>query len=385
MLDSNWSATGNIQATAGTLQLNGDGATLGVYSIRAASGAAVQYANATVNGGFLRGPGTHTTLPGTSNYFNGATTYASTIFLQNGTDTFTNFTNGGQVTNNAPLVWDGGENNIGGGLIVNSTLSADDFVNSGVVTINGGGAINNHLSDMTSGGGGRITINSGGTLNVNSQGEGTALDLQDSLLVNNGTVTGTTNVYYGATISGSGTFGTVNVLQGGDWSMSPNSIAQPASVLVNGGTINGGGATATPIAVEGLTVSATAASAILNLSGDLAGSGSVTASGPGTIVLSGTNSFTGGLQVDSGAAVLDGASSLSPGSSLTIGTATGAGAFLLRPPPLQMRRQQPNSLRCPSQERWLSRQSLVFWVRAFCGAVFSAGNCDSRHAKTAIS
>jgi len=42
-------------------------------------------------------------------------------------------------------------------------------------------------------------LNSGGTLNADSHNEGVVLDLQDSLLVNNGTVTGTTNVYYGAT------------------------------------------------------------------------------------------------------------------------------------------------------------------------------------------
>ena len=59
-------------------------------------------------------------------------------------------------------------------------------------------------------------MNSGGTLNADSQNEGVALDLQDSLLVNNGTVTGTTNVEYGAIRSeGSGTFGPINLFSGG--------------------------------------------------------------------------------------------------------------------------------------------------------------------------
>ena len=199
----------------GTLLFNGATVNLNSRLVRAATGGSVQYQNATINGGFLRGPGTHTTLPGTCNYFSGATAYASTNFLQNGTDTFTDFANGGQVTNNSPLTWDGGGNAIGGSLVVNNAVSADDLTNAGAITINNGGILNNHLSDLTSGGGGRITVNSGGTLNADSQGEGVALDLQDSLLVNNGTVAGTTNIYYGATVKGSGTFGPINLFDGG--------------------------------------------------------------------------------------------------------------------------------------------------------------------------
>ena len=125
----------------GTLLLSGANATLGSGSIRAMAGGTVQYANATINGGFLRGPGTHVTLPGTSNYFSGATTYVTTIFLQNGSDTFSNFSNGGQVTNNGPLIWDGGENNLGGNLTVNSSVSTNDFTNAGAITINSGGVL----------------------------------------------------------------------------------------------------------------------------------------------------------------------------------------------------------------------------------------------------
>ena len=81
-------------------------------------------------------------------------------------------------------------------MTVGGTADVSSWSNAGVITIDNGGVLNNHLSDLTSYGGGRITVNSGGTLNADSQGEGVALDLQDSLLSNNGAVTGTTNVNY---------------------------------------------------------------------------------------------------------------------------------------------------------------------------------------------
>src|SRR5208282_3633300 len=228
----------------GTLQFSGASVSLGSASVRAASGGNVQYQNATITGGFLRGPGTHTTLPGSSNSFTAVTTYASTNFLQNGSDIFTGFTNGGQVTNNAPLTWDGGENNIGGSLTVNNIVSTDDFVNAGTITITSGGVFNNHLSDMTSGGGGQITVNYGGTLNADSRAEGVALDLQDSLLVNNGIVTGTTNVNYGATVQGSGQFGPINVFDGGTLDISPSASPIATSLAVSSGSIAGAGRSA---------------------------------------------------------------------------------------------------------------------------------------------
>ena len=63
--------------------------------------------------------------------------------------------------------------------------------------------------------GSRTTINPGGQLNANSDGSGSAVDLNGALLVNNGTVAGTTNVYYGSLAQGSGTYGPVNVYNGG--------------------------------------------------------------------------------------------------------------------------------------------------------------------------
>ncbi len=110
----------------------------------------MEYNAATINGGYLRGPGTHVALPGTTNNFNGVTTYNSTVFQQNGTDNFTNFTNGGQVVNNAVLNWNGGTNNGTGSLVVNNTVNVQDWGNQGVVTVNSGGTLNNAVSDLVS-------------------------------------------------------------------------------------------------------------------------------------------------------------------------------------------------------------------------------------------
>lgn len=322
VLTGNESFTGTFQASDGTVQFDGASAVLGPGSIRASSGAVVQYTNAFIQGGFLRGPGMQTTLLGTSNYFSGTTTYASTLFLQNGTDTFTNFTNGGQVTNNAPLVWDGGVNNAGANLTVDSNISTDDFTNAGVITINAGGAINNHLSDVTSYGGGRITVNSGGTLNADSQGEGVALDLQDSLLVNNGTVAGTTNVYYGATAQGSGTFGLIDVYEGGTLLISPSFSPVAPAAVVSGGGIAGAGTSALPITTDGAYLVAANATDQLTLSGDISGSGSITKLGAGTLVLSGTDKYQGATFVDAGTLVATNNEALPDGSSLIVGNAS---------------------------------------------------------------
>ena len=65
---------------------------------------------------------------------------------------------------------------------------------------------------MVLGGGSRTTINSGGAINLTG---GTMIELNGGLLVNNGTISGTTDVNYGSLAKGSGVYGVVNVNQGG--------------------------------------------------------------------------------------------------------------------------------------------------------------------------
>ncbi|MGO9110647.1 MAG: autotransporter-associated beta strand repeat-containing protein [Thermoguttaceae bacterium] len=306
----------------GTLEFNAAAVNLGTGCVRANAGGSVQYLNAAINGGYLRGPGTHVILPGTASTFSGVTTYASTNLQQNGPANFTDFTNGGQVANNAPLAWDGGTNILGGNLAVNNTLSTDDFTNAGVITINNGGVLNNYLSDLTSGGGGRITVNSGGTLNADSRGEGVALDLQQSLLLNNGTVTGTTNIYYGATVQGTGTFGPINVLDGGMLALATIAAMQSTSVVVDQGEILGSGTLGAALTIDSAQVSVVNATDVMTLSGILTGTGALTKTGSGTLILSGSaNTYDGAIAVLEGALIFSSPTSIADGASLTVGNA----------------------------------------------------------------
>ena len=235
ILTGNWSATGYTAESGGILKFDALGLTLGAGSIRANAGGAIEYGNVTVNGGFLRGPGIHTVLSGATVNLNGVTSFNSTTLVQNGLANLTNVSNGGQITNGAVLNWDGGANSSSGRLTVNHTANLRDWTNDGVVTINSGGIVNDTGSDLVSGGGSRFTVLVGGQVNVQT---GYALSLQGSLLVNNGTINGTTTINYGATAKGAGVFGPVAVLDGGRFSPGNS----PGTATINGAyTLGAGG------------------------------------------------------------------------------------------------------------------------------------------------
>ncbi len=237
VLQGNSQSSSFTADSGGTLQMAGNTLSLSYESLTAQSGGAVEYNAATINGGYLHGPGVHVTLPGGTSNFNGVTTYTSALFQQNGPANFANFTNGGQLANNTTLNWNGGGNSSSGTLNVNAACNVQDFTNNGVVTVNSGGTLNNAVSDITLGAASRTTINPGGQLNANSDGSGSAVDLNGALLVNNGTVVGTTNVYYGALAQGSGTYGSVNVYNGGQFKPGNS----PGQVTTGPTTWNSGG------------------------------------------------------------------------------------------------------------------------------------------------
>ena len=311
-------------ANGGTLKFAGASVNLGFGYVQAAAGGNVQYQNTTFNGGFIRGPGTHTLLAGSISYFNGTTINNGAVVQQNGTANFTDATNAGQINNNANsnLIWQGGSNASSGKVIVNNsaTVNVSEWYNDGIVTVNNGGLLNNSVSDLVSGGGGQIYVNSGGTLNADSNAEGVALDLQDSLLVNNGTIAGTTNVYYGATAQGSGTFGLINVYEGGTLLISPSYGPVAPAAVVSGGSIAGAGTSALPITTDGAYLAATNATDRLAFSGDFSGSGSITKLGAGAVVLSGTNTYQGGTIVLDGTLIASNNEALGNGSNLSVGT-----------------------------------------------------------------
>lgn len=198
----------NSTATARTFTVPGG-------TLEAATGATVTLAGATVHGGFLRGAGAFALTGGTA--LSGVTTLTSTTISQTGPASVANFTNGGSFTVGAgrTLAWNGGTNTSSGRIFVNGTANVSEFVSDGQVNIPTGGVLNNSGSPLVLGGGSRTLIGSaaapGGVMNLDAQ----TLELNGALLVNNGTVSGTTNVNFGSVVKGAGAFGVVNVNQGG--------------------------------------------------------------------------------------------------------------------------------------------------------------------------
>ncbi len=170
--------------------------------------------NGTVRNGSISGAGTVTL--GGNGVMSTISTATSATVNQTGPATVVNFTNGGQFNNNATqtLAWSNGTVTSPGRLTVSGTINSTDFTSDGVVTINSTGAISNSGSNLYLGGGSRTTINSGGHLTTAA---GTTIELDGGLLVNNGTITGTTDVNFGSLAKGTGTYGVVNVGQGGTY------------------------------------------------------------------------------------------------------------------------------------------------------------------------
>ena len=167
------------------------------------------------------------------------------------------------------MTWTGELNDGGATFTVNNTATVSEWNNAGVVVVSNGGVLNNHETNLTSYGGGQITVNSGGTLNADSQNEGVALVLQDSLLVNNGTVTGATIVNYGGTVQGSGTLASIIVLDGGMLAIAPNASPFAASLAVSSGSIAGAGQSGLSGTISDATVDVPNPTDVLHMSGNL--------------------------------------------------------------------------------------------------------------------
>jgi fibronectin-binding autotransporter adhesin len=197
--------------------------------------------NGTVRNGSISGTGTVTL--GANGVMSAISTSSSATVTQTGAATVVNFTNGGQFTNSASqaLTWSNGTVTSPGRLTVSGTVNSTDFTSDGVVTMNSTGTINNTLSNLYLGGGSRTTINAGGHLTTAS---GTTIELDGGLLVNNGTITGTTDVNYGSLAKGTGTYGVVNVSQGGTYAPgnSPG-IVTAAAVNFDSTPVSSGAAT----------------------------------------------------------------------------------------------------------------------------------------------
>ena len=84
-----------------------------------------------------------------------------------------------------------------------------------------------------------ITVMPGGQINPAADNGGETLDLHGALLVNDGAINGTTNVYFGSLAEGTGSYGPMHVFEGG--SFAPGN--SPGKVVVSGSLALDPGAT----------------------------------------------------------------------------------------------------------------------------------------------
>jgi MYXO-CTERM domain-containing protein len=228
--------TGPVSINGGKLLYSGNIVTSRNFSmhngrLQAAAGAYVFLNQSQLSGGFLMGPGTFEANSGT---LSGVTALAGSRLIPTGTTTLNGYINGGSVGQTNTLNWDGGINTSSGVIDINGTLNTTAFSNDGVITIHNGASLLNTGNSLVSGGGSRIDVRSGGTLHVT----GNLLELNGALLVNNGTINGPTNVNFGSLAKGAGTFGAVNVTDGGRFSPgnSPGAVTTGSSSWNSGGS-----------------------------------------------------------------------------------------------------------------------------------------------------
>jgi fibronectin-binding autotransporter adhesin len=253
LLSGHLSNTGGYKVTSGTVEFGGAVVQPGFGSLTAVAGTTMKYdAGARVFGGFLDGLGTHV-LNGAT--LTGVTTTTSATVNLAGPATVTNFTNNGSLTAPAGigviLTWNNGTNTSAGRMTVGGTALVTGFVSNGVLTVSPGGTVANSATSLVLGGGSRTFLGSaathGGTLNLGGQ----TLELNGALLVNNGTISnGTVNVNFGSLAKGSGTYGPINVTDGGQFSPgnSPGTVTTGNTTWGAGGSylweINDAGGTA---------------------------------------------------------------------------------------------------------------------------------------------
>ena len=175
----------------------------------------------------------NTLISGSAMRLSGSLTGAGFTQDAVGTLYLSSITNSAALSTFSSMSWNGGRNAGAGRMTVAGTLNTSSFENNGQVIVVFNGTVRNNSTPLVSTGGSRITINAGGTLDVT----GNSLDLNGALLVNNGTITGTTNVNFGSLAKGSGNYGAVNVTDGGKFSPGNS----PGTVITGSSTWNAGG------------------------------------------------------------------------------------------------------------------------------------------------
>ncbi len=215
-LDIDNSTASDYAVSSGAVLRLGEGQ-LGAAVVRASAGGTVSYTAATLSGGRLLGSGTHDIS--TVQRLVGTDLAAGARLVPASGARFVGVDSGGTVVIQAgsSLSWAGGS--AAGGLSVAGQLELVGFRSTGVLELLPAGALFNRDSDLMLGGGSRTTIGSasapGGTLRLL---DGTRVQLDGALLVNNGTLDGPLFVNFGSLAKGAGSFGSVTVTDGGRFS-----------------------------------------------------------------------------------------------------------------------------------------------------------------------
>ncbi len=258
-------------AAAGTLQYTGTTMSARTFNLNFGtlqvgnSAATLTLNGATVNGGFVAGPGTFAVTGGTA--LNGATSFGSTIINVTGAGSFTNFTNGGPLTVAAGAAslptLTRFTNQVSGAMTVGagSQVNVADFESYGTLMLapNTTAAptvlTNVGTSSLAFGGGSQTFIGTPATADPTGQNIVDYVDLHGQnaivaggLLVNNGGVfdtvgagTGTIIAEFGALVKGAGFYqNTVKTQNGGKFQTgnSPGSATFGNFVFGPGGVSN---------------------------------------------------------------------------------------------------------------------------------------------------
>jgi autotransporter-associated beta strand protein/T5SS/PEP-CTERM-associated repeat protein len=233
ILSGNLSYLGPTTVNGGTLQLSQSD--LGNRSFRANSGGTIRYNTPLITGGFLRGVGFHDFSQ--VQQIQGTTFGTDTLINQTTPLKLLNTTISGTFNSVADLTADGVLVSSAGTLNVLGTVSSQSLESNGVLRINATRTLNNS-GMLVLGGGSRTYIGDpqqiGGQLNV----VGGTIELNGGLLVNNGEISGTTNVNFGSLAKGAGKYGPINVTDGGKFSPgnSPGTVTTGSTNWNSGGS-----------------------------------------------------------------------------------------------------------------------------------------------------
>jgi hypothetical protein len=186
-----------------------------------------------VNGGTLGAGGTHEFASGF--VLNGSTAAVGSRLTTSGNVTFTNATLRGEVTqHNGRLGMTNTVVSSAGSLTVNGTTTMNGSESAGVIRVTSGGEIRSPSGAFVLVGGSRTTIEAGGRLTATAEA---SIALNGGLLTNHGTQTGVLNVNFGSLAQGNGSWGTVQVNEGGRFSAGDG----PAAVDLAALTLGSGG------------------------------------------------------------------------------------------------------------------------------------------------